>query len=88
MKSADIIHRARALVLEAGQVLPGVSGRERREWVIDQLVSEIDRAAVWPHTPAGQVAEHLDGEVARVLVEGIVHLAWESWRASRKQTGI
>lgn len=57
-------------------------GEEKAKRVLDQLVRWIDEKLVFPATPAGLVAEALDGPVLRALLGGFVHAHYQRMRAA------
>jgi hypothetical protein len=65
-----LVSLAEKLILEAGDA-PG-AGHIKHKVVVDALTKAADAAMVWPPTPAGVVAEVLDGPAARLLLGAVV----------------
>ncbi len=58
-----------------------LSGEEKREKVIDEVVEFIDKKLVFGTGVAGLIAESVDGPVARALVSLVVQHAYDRLRA-------
>lgn len=55
------------LILDAAQREDLETGLDRMDHVLAQFVGQVDKALTWPPTPAGAVAEALDGVVLGAL---------------------
>lgn len=58
----------------------GLSGVEKREAIIDEVIEDLDDALRFPEGRVGQVAEALDGPVMRAILSGVVEHAYEVYK--------
>lgn len=66
------------MVIEASQ-LEGMSGEERRDYVVEVVASELDRVTSWRDAPLGRLLEQLDGHAYRALLRLLVETAYRGW---------
>ena len=68
-------------IAEAAQ--HSLDGAEKREMVIHTVVRWLDDKAQWPNTPAGIIAEMVDGPVIRLLVAALVQEVYDATKRDR-----
>lgn len=73
---------ARKAVL--GMASKSGTGEERHVAAVAIVAKKVDSALVWPMTPAGLLAESLDGFVAKLLIGSIVKGAYDALKAEGK----
>lgn len=60
-----------------------LDGADKREMVINTVVAWVDAKAQWPATPAGIIAEMVDGPVIRLLVAALVQEVYDAAKRDR-----
>lgn len=60
-----------------------LDGADRREMVVNTVVHWLDKEAHWPNTPAGIIAEMVDGPVIRLLVSALVQEVYDATKGDR-----
>lgn len=60
-----------------------LAGDEKRAMVVNTVVRWLDDRAVWPATPAGAIAEMVDGPIFRLLVEALVQEVYDATKEDR-----
>ena len=73
---------ARAVVMKLAE--SDKTGEEKHAEAVAIVARKVDAALVWPATPAGFVAEALDGVAAQILLGAIVKHAYNALKAEGK----
>lgn len=60
-----------------------LDGADKREMVVTTVVRWLDDRTNWPHTPAGAIAEIVDGPVIRLLVTALVQEIYDATKGDR-----
>ena len=60
-----------------------LDGADKREMVINTVVQWVDAKTQWPNTPAGIIAEAIDGPVIRLIVGVLVQEVYDATKADR-----
>ena len=85
MKRTPLFPALRAKVLEEIDRVAATTldGADKRERVVDTVVAWVDARAKWPNTPAGIIAEMMDGPIIRLLVGALVQEVYDATREDR-----
>ena len=73
---------ARAVVMKLAE--SGKTGEEKHAEAVAIVARKVDAALVWPATPAGLVAEALDGVAAQILLGAVVKHAYNALKSEGK----
>lgn len=85
MKRTPLFPALRAKALEEIERIAATTlgGADKRERVVDAVVAWVDQRTSYPNTPAGIIAEMMDGPVIRLLVGALVQEVYEATRGDR-----
>lgn len=60
-----------------------LDGADKREAVVNTVVRWLDDRTNWPHTPAGAIAEAIDGPAIRLVVGVLVQEVYDATKRER-----
>ena len=73
---------ARQVVIQIAQT--DCAGADKHARAVAAIARKIDAALIWPATPAGLVAEALDGIAARILLGAVIKHAYNALKSEGK----